>query len=197
MRIAVIGSGIAGLAAAWLLSRRGAVVLYEAEPRLGGHANTVDVPLAGGTIPVDTGFLVYNEVNYPNLVRLFDHLGVETAPSDMSFAVSLDGGAFEYGVITAANGAEALDVLRSDEIIDLLFTDIVMPGGMNGRKLANQARSIRPGLPVLFTSGYTENAIVHHGRLDPDVHLLQKPYRRQQLAAKLRQVLRDKGALRA
>lgn len=96
MRIAVIGSGIAGLAAAWLLSRRGAVVLYEAEPRLGGHANTVDVPLAGSTISVDTGFLVYNEVNYPNLVRLFDHLGVETAPSDMSFAVSLDGGAFEY-----------------------------------------------------------------------------------------------------
>lgn len=97
-----------------------------------------------------------------------------------------------YSVLTAQNGAEALDHVRSDRRLDVLFTDVVMPGGMNGRELADAARSVRPRLPVLFTSGYTENAVVHHGRLDPGVHLLQKPYRRQQLAAKIRQVLVDK-----
>ena len=73
--------------------------------------------------------------------------------------------------------------------IDLLFTDVIMPGGLNGPQLAAAARSARPGLPVLYTSGYTENAIVHHGRLDPGVHLLNKPYRRNELACKIRQVL--------
>jgi predicted NAD/FAD-binding protein len=98
LTIAVVGTGISGMAAAWLLSRRHAVTVYEASDRLGGHTNTLDAPTAGGgTIPVDTGFIVYNEPNYPNLVALFDHLGVETRASDMSFAVSLDGGALEYG----------------------------------------------------------------------------------------------------
>lgn len=97
-----------------------------------------------------------------------------------------------YAVLTAPNAADALDVLHGDEAVELLFTDVVMPGGMNGRELADQARSIRPGLPVLFTSGYSENVIMHHGRLDPDVHLLQKPYGRHQLAAKLRQVLGER-----
>jgi uncharacterized protein len=91
--IAVVGAGIAGLSAAWLLSQRHQVTLYEAEGRLGGHANTVEAP---GTA-VDTGFIVYNEPNYPNLTALFEHLGVETYASDMSFGVSMDGGRFEYG----------------------------------------------------------------------------------------------------
>ncbi|MBL8705245.1 MAG: response regulator, partial [Rhodospirillales bacterium] len=98
-----------------------------------------------------------------------------------------------YDVVVAANGPEALDLIRRSAF-DLLFTDIVMPGGMNGRQLADEARKLRPTMPVLFTSGYTENAIVHHGRLDPGVHLLQKPYRRQELAAKLRAVL-DRDAV--
>lgn len=76
----------------------------------------------------------------------------------------------------------------------LLFTDTVMPGTMNGRQLADLARQLRPGIKVLFTSGYTENAIVHHGRLDRGVHLLNKPYRRQELAAKVRKVLDEAGA---
>ncbi|MBW8329368.1 MAG: FAD-dependent oxidoreductase [Thiobacillus sp.] len=90
MRIAVVGSGIAGLSAAWLLSRRHEVTLYESDTRLGGHANTVDVSLDGQTFPVDTGFLVFNHRTYPELTRLFDTLGVETVASDMSFSVKLD-----------------------------------------------------------------------------------------------------------
>ena len=96
MKIAVVGAGVAGLGAAWLLSRRHDVVVYEREDRLGGHACTVDVPTDTGVQPVDVGFIVYNKRNYPNLVALFDHLGVRTEESDMSFAVSLDQGRFEY-----------------------------------------------------------------------------------------------------
>ena len=92
MRIAVIGSGIAGLGCAHALRNDAHMTLYEAEPRLGGHANTVDVTLDGMTYPVDTGFLVYNERTYPNLIRLFGELGVPTAKSDMSFAVSVQHG---------------------------------------------------------------------------------------------------------
>lgn len=93
LRVAVVGSGISGLSAAWLLSARHHVTLFEAEHRLGGHSHTVEV--AG--MPVDTGFIVYNDTTYPNLAALFDHLGVATKVSDMSFAVSLDGGRLEYG----------------------------------------------------------------------------------------------------
>ena len=97
-RVAIIGAGISGLSAAWLMARECEVVLYEAADRLGGHANTVAVPVPGEDrhVTVDTGFIVYNELNYPNLVKLFEHLDVPTAVSDMSFAASLDGGAFEY-----------------------------------------------------------------------------------------------------
>ncbi|MFN6978834.1 MAG: FAD-dependent oxidoreductase, partial [Gemmobacter sp.] len=96
-RIAVIGGGISGLAAAHLLSRGHAVVLYEAERRLGGHARTV---VAGkrGDQPVDTGFIVFNHVNYPHLTQLFRDLDVPVAKSDMSFAASIDGGRFEYAL---------------------------------------------------------------------------------------------------
>ena len=90
MRIAVVGSGIAGLSAAWLLSRHHQVTLFEAENRLGGHTHTVDVSLDGQTFPVDTGFLVFNHRTYPELTRLFDTLGVETVASEMSFSVRLD-----------------------------------------------------------------------------------------------------------
>ncbi len=95
-RVAVIGGGISGLAAAWLLSQRCDVTLFERESYIGGHSNTVEAPAAGPSVPVDTGFIVYNEANYPNLTALFEHLGVPTAPTSMSFAVSLDKGRYEY-----------------------------------------------------------------------------------------------------
>jgi PAS domain S-box-containing protein len=94
-----------------------------------------------------------------------------------------------YRVVAVRDGPAALDVLRQNAEIDLLFTDIVMPRGMNGRQVADAAQALRPLLRVLFTSGYPESAIFHHGRLDPGIHLLQKPYRRHDLALKVRLVL--------
>src|SRR5262245_35817192 len=91
-RIAVVGTGIAGMSAAWLLSQGHDVTVYEREGRLGGHSNTVTVNTADGAIPVDTGFIVYNEKTYPNLTAMFAHLGVPTQASQMSFAVSLANG---------------------------------------------------------------------------------------------------------
>ena len=94
-----------------------------------------------------------------------------------------------YRVVEAENGAVALRALARNPEIRLLFTDVVMPGGMNGRQLADQARAMKPGLKVLFTTGYTRNAIVHHGRLDSDVNLVSKPYSFDQLATKIRACL--------
>jgi len=96
MRIAVVGTGIAGNAAAWALSRRYPVTVYERELRPGGHSHTVTVDYDGTSIAVDTGFIVYNERNYPELTSLLEHLDVATVESCMSFAVSADNGAFEW-----------------------------------------------------------------------------------------------------
>jgi PAS domain S-box-containing protein len=94
-----------------------------------------------------------------------------------------------YQVVVAANAAEALGVLGGPGGIELLFTDVVMPGALQGPALAEAARRLRPGLRVLFTSGYTQNGIIHHGRLDAGVLLLNKPYRRRDLAEKVRLAL--------
>lgn len=96
LRIAVIGSGAAGLAAAWLLGRRHHVTLFEKDDRAGGHAHTAIVGEKGDLIAIDTGFIVYNDLTYPNLSAWLDHLGVATQASDMSFAVSRNNGNFEY-----------------------------------------------------------------------------------------------------
>jgi predicted NAD/FAD-binding protein len=93
MRIAIIGSGISGLSAAWALRDVAEVTVYEKNTRIGGHSNTVDVDYDGTQIAVDTGFIVYNELNYPNMIALFAHLGVNTEMSDMSFAVTGGAGA--------------------------------------------------------------------------------------------------------
>ena len=96
MRIAVIGSGISGLASGFLLRNYADVHLFESSGRLGGHSNTVDAMFGDVTVPVDTGFIVYNPLNYPNLVSLFDVLSVPNLKTDMSFSVSLGQGQLEY-----------------------------------------------------------------------------------------------------
>ena len=111
-RIAIVGGGISGLAAAHLLAPRHAVTLYEAAPRLGGHARTV-VAGINGDQPVDTGFIVFNYANYPHLTKLFRDLDVPVARSDMSFGASIDGGRIEYGLKTlAALTAQRRNLLR-------------------------------------------------------------------------------------
>ncbi len=124
MRIAIIGSGISGLAAGWYLSRRHEVSLFEKEPRLGGHTNTVMVENGGDPIPVDTGFIVHNDRTYPNLVRLLAELGVETQPGDMSFSVSCRQTGFEYSS-RGINGffAQRFNLLRREHY--LLLAEIL------------------------------------------------------------------------
>jgi CheY-like chemotaxis protein len=94
-----------------------------------------------------------------------------------------------YTTLNAANAAEALAVTAGNTPFHLLFTDVIMPGAMNGRQLADAILAQRPNLKVLFTSGYTEDAIVHHGRLDSGVLLLAKPYRKADLARMVRRAL--------
>ncbi len=94
--IAVVGGGIAGLSTAWLLSKSHRVTLIEAADYLGGHSNTIDIETRSGRVPVDTGFIVYNPPNYPNLTALFDHLGIATKLSQMTFSFSADHGEYEY-----------------------------------------------------------------------------------------------------
>ena len=96
LKIAVVGSGIAALSSAWLLASRHKVTVYEKAERLGGHSNTVMAQTDRGSVAVDTGFICFNDATYPNLIAMFDHLGVPTRETDMSFAVSVEEGDFEY-----------------------------------------------------------------------------------------------------
>ncbi len=102
-------------------------------------------------------------------------------------------GSLGYTALAARDAGEAMTILESGQHVDLLFTDIVMPGRMNGRQLAEAARALRPGLAVLFTSGYPEDAMGPDGKLEPGVHLLGKPYRRAELAQKIRAALAPRG----
>jgi signal transduction histidine kinase/DNA-binding response OmpR family regulator len=111
-----------------------------------------------------------------------DDEGVRAAVCDMLADLG-------YGVLRAENAESALAVLKGGAKIDLMFTDVVMPGPMHTRELARLAREFNPEIKILFTSGYTQNAIVHNGRLDADVFLLSKPYRKDDLARKLRSLL--------
>jgi signal transduction histidine kinase len=98
-----------------------------------------------------------------------------------------------YGVVEAGDGNAALGVLEKQPAVRLLFTDVGLPGGLNGRQLAEKARQLRPDLVVLFTSGYARNAIVHHGRLDPGVEMIGKPFTYAALGAKIRKVLDEQS----
>lgn len=110
LNIAIIGSGISGLSASWLLSQRHNITLYEAGAYLGGHSNTVDIIDNDTVTPVDTGFIVYNEPAYPNLTRFFQTLNVDTNATEMSFAVSIDNGSLEY----AGNGFNRIFAQREN-----------------------------------------------------------------------------------
>jgi len=145
MRIAIIGTGISGLACAWLLNRRHDVVAYEAAGHAGGHANTLIVPWHGTDVPVDTGFMVYNERNYPNLTQLFRHLGVATRPSDMSFGVSVDDGRLEYaGTSLWTLFAQKSNLLRPG--FHRMWCDILRFNG-------DATRFLESGRPSVLTLG--------------------------------------------
>lgn len=112
-KIAIVGSGISGLSCAWLLNKAHDITLFEKDDRLGGHSNTVDFTLEGQAVSVDTGFIVFNPVNYPNLVKLFEELDVPNCDTEMSFAVSINDGHIEYSG-TGLNGllSQRLNALR-------------------------------------------------------------------------------------
>lgn len=112
MKVAVIGSGITGIGAAWALKSTNDITLYEAATRPGGHARTIDIDMGGYTMPVDTGFIVYNERNYPNLTKLFATLGTTTKDSNMSFAVSDPDTGLEYAGSLSGVFAKKTNVLR-------------------------------------------------------------------------------------
>ncbi len=115
-------------------------------------------------------------------------LVVEDGEGVLDFAVSVleDLG---YRVLSAKDGPEALTILESGPTVDLLFTDAVLPNGITGRQLADAALAARPKLPILFTTGYSRNAIVHQRRLDGNEHLLSKPYMQRELGQKIRALL--------
>ena len=112
MRIAVVGSGVSGIGAAWALSKKHHVTLYEAAPRPGGHARTIDVDMGGYSLAVDTGFIVFNQRNYPNLTRLFATLGVATRDSDMSFSVTDPVTGLEYAGSLSGVFAKRSNIFR-------------------------------------------------------------------------------------
>jgi len=163
---------------------------------------------------------IYSEIDHGTTVRLYlpragageENVAAAAAGADDTFLggdarilVVEDSGAvrqvavthlraFGYSVVEAGSGREALEKLAADEAIDLLFTDVVMPGGMSGPQLAQEARKRRPGLKVLFTSGYAESAIGGAPGAGLDGNLLSKPYRKEELARKLREVLDGGGS---
>ena len=160
----------------------GHIKIYSEE----GHGTTVKVYLPRATGPDHTA----EELSAPSLIERGDEviLIVEDDALVRKYVTAQIQG-LGYSTLEASNAAEALDVIGDTETIDLLFTDVIMPGSMNGRQLADEALKLRPSLKTLFTSGYTENAIVHHGRLDSGVLLLTKPYRKADLARTIRKAL--------
>ena len=155
MRIAVIGSGISGMAAAYYLSRKHEVFLFEKDSRLGGHTHTVTVESSRGPLAVDTGFIVHNDRTYPNLVRLFHELGVDTQPSDMSFAVACQHSGYEYSS-RGLNGfyAQRANLVRLDQ--HRLLREILRFNREAPRLLNHPA-----------AAGMTLGDVMEHGRYAP------------------------------
>ncbi len=162
MKIAVVGAGISGLSAAWLLSMHHEVVLFERNAHVGGHSDTAEVVEPDQrVVPIDTGFIVYNEHSYPNLSALFDLLGVETSGTEMSFSVSLGDGAYEY----SGNGATGLFAQRRNLLSPthwFMVRDIVR---FFGEVSELDVGSIDPNLSIgdwLVSSGYGDAFVCRH-----------------------------------
>jgi CheY-like chemotaxis protein len=158
-----------------------------------GHIRIYSEVGSGTTIKIYLPRSMQPEVELPNLrnapvtggsetiLVVEDDLAVQATVVDMLQALG-------YRVLKANDGQGALTILRSGIPVDMLFTDVVMPGPVRSIEVARQAKEMFPDIEVLFTSGYTQNAIVHGGRLDPGVELISKPYRRDELARKIRQL---------
>ena len=150
-----------------------------------GEGTTIKLYLPRSRKPQDTQESLYEQPiigGTETILVVEDDDGVRAAVTDLLSELG-------YTVLRAANAEEALTILKAGAHVDLLFTDVVMPGNIPTRELARRAKDSRPNIRVLFTSGYTQNAIVHNGKLDDDVFLLSKPYRKDDLARKLRSLL--------
>lgn len=152
-RIAVIGSGISGLASAYFLAPQHDVVLYEAGNYAGGHTNTVDITVGGVSESVDTGFLVFNQLTYPNLIALFAELGVESYATDMSFGVSMDDGALEWAGTNLDTVFAQRSKLFSPTFL-LMLRDIVRFNGAARQNLEESRRSGATLGQLLAQGGY-------------------------------------------
>ena len=180
-----------------------------------GKGTGLGLSMVYGFVKQSAGHIkIYTEEGHGTTVKMYLPPGTGVLPaSEVSGAPDVQGGhetilvveddrlvkdyvltqlhSLGYVTLDAANAAEALAIVEAGSEFDLLFTDVIMPGAMNGRQLADELQKRKPGLKVLFTSGYTENAIIHHGRLDSGVLLLAKPYRKSDLAIMIRKALAD------
>jgi PAS domain S-box-containing protein len=172
----------------------GLSMVYGLVKQSGGHVKIYSEAGQGTTVKLYLPRVLQNEEELPDSTTTPVAGGAETilvveddrAVRETAVALLSDLG---YHVLKAVDAAAGLAIIEGGGAIDLLFTDVVMPGAMRSADLARRAQELIPGLPVLFTSGYTENAIVHGGRLDPGVELLAKPYTREALARRIRQLL--------
>ena len=159
-RVAVIGAGISGLASAYLLARNHQVTLFESAGYVGGHTNTVDVTLEGHTHPVDTGFLVFNDRTYPNLIALFAELGVESHPSEMTFSVSLDEGRLEWAGTSLNTVFAQRRNLFSPTFIGMLRD--IMRFNSSAQSNLDLAMETRASMGELLTAGGYGGAFQRH-----------------------------------
>lgn len=175
----------------------GLSMVYGFVKQSGGHVKIYSEPNHGTSIKIYLPRTHQLEANLPDLKTGPVIGGTETIlvvedDREVQYTTVETLTSLGYKVLRANDGQSALSILQSGLSVDLLFTDVVMPGPLRSPDLALQAKQLLPDIEVLFTSGYTQNAIMHGGRLDPDVELISKPYRREDLARKLRHMLRNK-----